>query len=84
MAPDHAARTPWSDAGDFHDEQVAYDLVYTPRETRFLREAAAQGATTIGGLDMLVEQAAAAYRQWTDRAMPTDAVYDALRTEADL
>ena len=79
MAPDRADQTPWPNADDFHGEQVAYDLVYTPEETRFLREAAAQGGTPIGGLDMLVEQAAAAYRQWTGRPMPTDAVYRALR-----
>jgi len=83
MAPDRASRTPWPDASDLHDDQVAYDLVYTPEETRFLRAAAAQGATTIGGLDMLVEQAAAAYRQWTGRDMPTNAVRDALRARAE-
>jgi shikimate dehydrogenase len=78
MAPETDA-TPWPDAGDLGPSHVAYDLVYTPEETRFLRAAAEQGATTIGGLAMLVEQAAAAYRQWTGRAMPTDAVYEALR-----
>jgi len=83
MAPDRASQTPWPDASDLHDDQVAYDLVYTPEETRFLRAAAAQGATTIGGLDMLVEQAAAAYRQWTGRDMPTNAVRDALRARAE-
>jgi len=81
MAPDHADQTPWPDTGDFGDDQVAYDLVYTPKETRFLRDAAAQGTTPIGGLVMLIEQAAAAYRQWTGRAMPTDAVHNALRTQ---
>jgi shikimate dehydrogenase len=65
---------------DFSDEHVVYDLVYTPEETRLLREAAAEGATPIGGLDMLVEQAAAAYRQWTGRDMPRNAVYEALRS----
>jgi len=83
MAPDRASQTPWPDASDLHDDQVAYDLVYSPEETRFLRAAAAQGATTIGGLDMLVEQAAAAYRQWTGRDMPTNAVRDALRARAE-
>ena len=77
MAPETDA-TPWPDAGDLGPDHVAYDLVYTPEETRFLRAATEQGATTIGGLAMLVEQAAAAYRQWTGRAMPTDAVYEAL------
>jgi shikimate dehydrogenase len=79
MAPDRTDQTPWPDAADLGPAHVAYDLVYNPEETRFLRDAAAQGATTIGGLDMLVEQAAASYRQWTEREMPRDAVYEALR-----
>ncbi len=80
MAPDRRGQTPWPEYNDLHSEHVVYDLVYIPEETRFLRNAAAQGATTIGGLAMLVEQAAAAYRQWTSREMPRDAVYEALRT----
>jgi shikimate dehydrogenase len=78
MAPETDG-TPWSNAADFGPHHVVYDLVYNPEETRFLRDASEQGATTIGGLAMLVEQAAAAYRQWTGRPMPTDAVYEALR-----
>ncbi|RMH66714.1 MAG: shikimate dehydrogenase [Bacteroidetes bacterium] len=63
--------TPWPQAADFQAGQIVYDLVYNPRETRLLREAAAHGATPLGGLDMLVEQAAASYVQWTGRPMPT-------------
>ena len=79
MAPDRRGQTPWPNATDFGPEHVVYDLVYTPEATRLLRDADAQGAATIGGLDMLVEQAAAAYQQWTDRAMPRAAVYEAVR-----
>ena len=79
MAPDRHGQTPWPNAEDFGPGRVVYDLVYTPERTRFLREAEAQGAAPIGGLDMLVEQAAAAYRQWTGRELPRTAVYDALR-----
>jgi shikimate dehydrogenase len=75
MHPD-VDRTPWTAAGDFSADQIVYDLVYNPRETRLLREAAARGATPIGGLDMLIGQAAAAYEQWTGRAMPTKTVRD--------
>ncbi len=81
MAPERRGQTPWPNPVDFSTEHVVYDLVYTPEDTRLLREAAAEGATPIGGLDMLVEQAAAAYRQWTNRDMPRTAVYDALRAD---
>lgn len=71
-------RTPWPHPADFAPEQIVYDLVYNPTETRLLREAAARGATTLGGLEMLIQQAAAAYEQWTDQAMPVDTVRSAL------
>ncbi len=79
MAPERREQTPWPDATDFTPAHVAYDLVYNPEQTRFLRTVEAEGGTTIGGLKMLVEQAAAAYTQWTDREMPRTAVYEALR-----
>jgi shikimate dehydrogenase len=78
MAPETDG-TPWPERSDFAPGHVVYDLVYNPEKTRFLQDAAGQGATPIGGLDMLVGQAAAAYEQWTGRGMPTAAVYEALR-----
>lgn len=74
--------TPWPNADDFAPDHLVYDLVYHPEQTRFLRDAAAQEATTIGGLHMLVSQAAAAYQQWTGREMPREAVYEALRSQS--
>lgn len=70
----HPDGTPWPAADDFAAEQIVYDLVYHPSTTRLLREAAERGATPLGGLAMLIGQAAAAYRQWTGRPMPVDTV----------
>ncbi|MCA1620111.1 MAG: shikimate dehydrogenase [Acidobacteria bacterium] len=50
--------------------RVAYDLVYNPAETRFLREARAAGCRTVGGLGMLVAQAEEQSRLWTGREPP--------------
>ena len=73
MHPDVEA-TVWPQAEDFGPGQIVYDLVYEPEQTRLLREAARQGATPIGGLEMLIGQAAAAFERWTGRSMPLNAV----------
>jgi len=70
MHPD-TDTTPWQTTGDFSAGQIVYDLVYNPRETRLLREASGRGAETIGGLDMLIGQAADAFRQWTGHDLPS-------------
>ena len=57
--------------------QVAVDLVYVPRQTPWLREAAATGATTLDGLGMLVHQAAAQLELWTGATPPVDAMWQA-------
>lgn len=60
--------------------QIVYDLIYAPRETRLLQQASKAGATPIGGLPMLIGQAAAAFRIWTGQEMPREAVHEALKT----
>ena len=81
MAP-HEETTPWTQTGDFHAKQIVYDLVYAPAETRLLRDAAMRGATPIGGLGMLIGQAAAAFEHWTGQPMPMDAIHAALNRQA--
>ncbi len=57
--------------------QVAADLVYAPRPTPWLRDAAAAGATTLDGLGMLVHQAAAQLVLWTGMEPPVEAMWRA-------
>ncbi len=45
----------------------AYDLVYNPAETRFLREARAAGCETLSGMEMLIAQAVEQFKLWTGR-----------------
>ena len=45
--------------------RLAYDLVYNPTETRFLREASAAGCETLSGLEMLIAQAVEQFTLWT-------------------
>jgi shikimate dehydrogenase len=52
--------------------EVVMDIVYQPLQTRLLREAAARGAATIDGLQMLIHQGAAQFELWTGREAPTE------------
>ncbi len=42
-----------------------YDLIYIPRPSRLLQGAAERGCRTVDGLEMLVQQGAAALRLWS-------------------
>jgi 3-dehydroquinate dehydratase / shikimate dehydrogenase len=69
--------TPWPEAR--FDGQLVYDLVYNPEETRLLREARLAGCATLGGLDMLVAQAARQFEIWTGQPAPRQVLAAAAR-----
>ncbi|MFO0984652.1 MAG: shikimate dehydrogenase, partial [Planctomycetota bacterium] len=52
----------------FGPGQIAFDLVYNPLETRFLREARQRGANCIPGLNMLAYQARGQLLRWVGHA----------------
>jgi shikimate dehydrogenase len=58
----------------FGPGQVVVDLVYVPAETELLRRARAEGAQAVGGLGMLIHQAAASLRIWTGLEPPLAAM----------
>ncbi|MBN2074479.1 MAG: shikimate dehydrogenase [Dehalococcoidales bacterium] len=51
---------------------TVYDVIYNPIQTRLLKDAEAAGATTIGGIDMLVWQGIMAFEKWTGQKPPFD------------
>ncbi len=57
---------------------IAYDLIYTPRPTKFLQQAENQGLKAIDGLEMLVQQGAAALQLWLRQPVPVDVMRSAL------
>jgi shikimate dehydrogenase len=58
---------------------LVYDLVYNPPETPLLKMARKAGASTIGGLPMLIYQGAASFKLWTGREAPLDIMLSAAR-----
>ena len=66
-----------ANAAQLRGARLAYDLVYNPIETRFLREAEQVGCETLGGLSMFVAQAAEQFHLWTGREAPSNVMHAA-------
>ncbi len=67
----HERQTP-ARAEQLRGARLAYDLVYNPARTAFMREAEAAGCEATGGLAMLIGQAAMQYRLWTGDDAPVE------------
>jgi shikimate dehydrogenase len=66
------------DGSNLHSGQVVFDIVYSPAQTRLLREAKAAGARTIPGTEMLLQQAFAQFKLFTGLDAPEQAMRQAL------
>lgn len=58
---------------------IVYDLIYIPSPTQFLQQAQIRGAIAIDGLEMLVQQGAAALELWLQQSVPVDIMRHSLR-----
>lgn len=65
------------------DHAIAYDLIYTPRPTKFLQIAAARGLKAIDGLEMLINQGAIGLEFWLDQPVPIEIMRQALLQHLD-
>lgn len=59
---------------DLLNGKLCYDIVYNPLNTMMLKQAKEHGARIIGGLEMFVYQASAAFDLWFSRPMPVEEV----------
>lgn len=71
MAP-NTDTTPVTDRSWFHPDLLVTDIIYNPRTTRLLKEAAECGCRTMNGMYMLLYQGAAGFRLWTGEDMPLE------------
>jgi shikimate dehydrogenase len=60
------------------EHQTFFDFVYHPRRTPFLDTARRAGATTLGGIALLVAQAAETFRIWTDQSFDVKEMAEAV------
>lgn len=79
MAPYENVRN-ITDLSWFRRDLVVTDVVYSPAETRMLREARAAGCRTCDGLGMLLCQGAEAFRLYSGLEMPIEEIRALLYT----
>jgi shikimate dehydrogenase len=66
-------------AGAFAAGQTVVDMVYGGEPAALLRAAAAAGATTVDGIEILVQQGALSLETWTGRPAPLETMRAAAR-----
>ena len=66
MSPE-TERMPDADLSVIGKDHLVADIIYNPEETLFLRQAKKQGARTINGYGMLIQQAALSFTAWTGK-----------------
>ena len=64
----------------FTKEQIVFDIVYNPLNTKLLQIATKKGALTLNGLKMFVEQGAKSFELWTNEEMPVEKIYHTLKS----
>lgn len=69
---DGAGNTPVEKAEFFKNVNMVVDIIYTPWETRLMKEAAEMGAVTVNGFDMLFYQGLASFEIWNDIKVDID------------
>ena len=72
-----------ADSRDLRPDLYVSDIIYNPRETVLLREAARAGIPCAGGMTMLIGQAVAAEEIWLGRSLP-EGLTDTLARELKL
>jgi shikimate dehydrogenase len=74
---DSDARLPL-DEDSLTSKMVIADVIFNPPQTRFLRDAADRGCTTLDGLGMLVNQGVVGFQIWTGVEPDPDVMREAL------
>lgn len=71
-------QSPWPENINFKNGSIIYDLIYTPVETKLMKQARAVGCESLNGLGMLIGQGAEAFRIWTGVDPDYSLIADAL------
>ncbi len=66
------------DKSFLREDLMVFDVVYSPEETALLSMAKEVGCRCSNGIPMMLHQGAAAFKLWTGKDMPLDAVQAAL------
>ena len=62
----------------FNKHMTVMDIIYTPLQTRLLKEATAAGCATIQGLPMFIHQGAFQFELWTGMQAPVEVMRGAV------